>query len=333
MPLTKSCPDESLANALLAVIREHDNILVAAHANPDGDAIGSTGAMGCILKAMGKRFAMYNPSGLPEYLNWVQLPGMIHTSLPLLPFKPGLVISLDCGDVWRMGSDLAAVFGNCPSLCIDHHLGNPQFASLGNWVDPGKAATAQMVAAVADAAGVPLEGILAQCIYLALVTDTGSFTHSNTSAAVFTLAARLLAGGLDAAAIRNKLDNQWSLAKFRLWGRMMGDVRLEHNGQTAICAFDVNTVGSCGAMKEDIEGFCEKMRQIRGVRVAILLRRDPGNICKLSMRSSGNDDVRAVASLFGGGGHLNAAGATFSAETFDLAIREVLDAVKRLSLK
>ena len=185
------------AEEMAAIIQQFDNIVIVAHGSPDGDAIGATGAMGSLVKALGKRFVLYNATGIPDYLEWVPLPGKLVTKPSAIPFKPGLIIVLDCGDAWRMGKELLAVFPEYPSVNIDHHLGNPMFASLGNWVDPGMAATGQMVAAVADAAGVPLTGELAQCVYLSLVSDTGSFTHGNTSAAVFTLAARLVANGLD----------------------------------------------------------------------------------------------------------------------------------------
>lgn len=301
---------ENRAAEMASIIQRHDKILVVAHGSPDGDAIGATGAMAHMVKALGKRFAVYNATGVPEYLTWAPLPGKVYSSVSALPFKPGLIIVLDCGDTWRIGHDLAAVFSDYPSINIDHHLGNPHFASLGNWVDPDMAATGQMVARIADEAGVPLIGDLAVCVYLSLVSDTGSFTHGNTSAAVFSLAARLVAEGLDASAVREKLDNQWSLAKTHLWGHLLQELALEENGQVGICSVSTAEITARGAMREDLEGFAEQMRRIKGVRVAVLLREDAGNRCKLSLRSSGSDDVRSVAAHFGGGGHLNASGAT-----------------------
>ena len=297
------------AEEMAAIIQQFDNIVIVAHGSPDGDAIGATGAMGSLVKAFGK----------------------LVTKPSAIPFKPGLIIVLDCGDAWRMGKELLAVFPEYPSVNIDHHLGNPMFASLGNWVDPGMAATGQMVAAVADAAGVPLTGELAQCVYLSLVSDTGSFTHGNTSAAVFTLAARLVANGLDAAAMREKLDNQWSMPKTKLWGKLMQTLSLECDGTVAVCPVTMEEIGSFGAVREDLEGFAEQMRRIKGVRVAVLIRQDPGNRCKLSLRSSGSDDVRSVAALFGGGGHLNAAGATIDDADMDAVTRQTIKAIQDIT--
>lgn len=320
------------AEEMAALIQQFDNIVIVAHGSPDGDAIGATGAMGYLVKALGKRFILYNATGVPDYLSWVPLPGKLVSKPSAIPFKPGLVVVLDCGDAWRMGKDLFAVFPSYPSVNIDHHLGNPQFATLGNWVDPGMAATGQMVAAIADAAGVPLSGELAQCVYLSLVSDTGSFTHGNTSAAVFALAARLVAGGLDAASMREKLDNQWTMPKTRLWGKLMQTLTLESEGRIALCPVTSEEIASFGAVREDLEGFVEQMRRIKGVRVAVLIRQDPGHRCKLSLRSSGTDDVRSVAAVFGGGGHLNAAGATIDAADLGTVIGQTLKAIQEVTL-
>lgn len=320
------------AAEIVAILKQYDNIVVAAHGSPDGDAIGATGAMAFLARKLGKTVAVYNATGIPEYLDWVPLPGRMYTKPALLPFKPGLIIILDCGDIWRMGKELNAVFQSYPSINIDHHLGNPLFASLANWVDPSMAATGQMVAYIAEAAGIPLEGELAECIYLSLVTDTGSFTHGNTSAEVFSLAARLVAGGLNASFIRERLDNQWSLAKTRLWGNLMQQLTLEADGAVALCCVTLETITRYGAVREDLEGFSEQMRRIKGVRVALLIRQDPGNRCKLSLRSSGNDNVRSVAARFGGGGHLNAAGATVDLD-MSTTIQQALAAIQEITLK
>lgn len=295
---------------LVETLRDHDHFLVAAHGSPDGDAIGATGAMGHLLQAMGKSVVLYNANTLPDHLRGVPLSGPLWNTLRHLPFKPKTVVALDSGDVWRLGNDLADVLHRYPTINIDHHRGNPNFGTLANWVDPDMAACGQMVATLADAAGVPLCGELAACVYISLVADTGSFTHGNTSAAVFTLAARLVENGLDAAALRDRMDNTWTQGKARLWGTLLQKLRLEKGGAVCLCTVTLPEIGACGANKEDMEGFVEQMRRLRGVRVAMLLREDHPRRCKVSLRSSGPDDVRAMAGRFGGGGHTNAAGAT-----------------------
>lgn len=308
-PETPAAPHADIAR-VVEMLRDHDHFLVAAHGSPDGDAIGATGAMGHVLRAMGKSVILYNANGLPDHLSWAPLPGPLWNTLHHLPFKPKAVVVLDSGDAWRLGNDLADVLHRYPSINIDHHRGNPNFGTLANWVDPDMAACGQMIAALADEVGVPLSGELAECVYISLVADTGSFTHGNTSAAVFRLAARLVESGLDAAALRDRMDNNWTPGKARLWGTLLQKLRLDKNGAVCLCTVTMPEIASCGASKEDIEGFVEQMRRLRGVRVAMLIREDHSRRCKVSLRSSGPDDVRAMAARFGGGGHTNASGAT-----------------------
>ena len=265
--------------------------------------------MGWLLRAMGKQFALYNATGMPRHLEWLNLPSPLHTRLHSLPFRPGLVVALDSGDLWRLGHELATVFAEYPSLNLDHHLGNPNYGSLGNLVDMDMAATGQIVAVLSDAAGIPLVGGLAEGVYLSLIADTGSFSFDNTTPEVLELAARMIRLGLDAKALREKHDSQWTLAKAGLWGHLLQSIRLEDEGRIAFVEARLEDFARTGALRDDLEQFVELMRSITGVRVALLVREDAPGMNKISLRSRGADDVCSVAAAFGGGGHLNAAGA------------------------
>jgi phosphoesterase RecJ-like protein len=312
-----------MAAGIAAMLRERDNILVAAHAGPDGDAIGATAAMGWLLQGLGKRFALYNPSGLPESYAWVRLPQRLLSSLEVLGFVPELLVTLDCGDAQRLGPELAQLIETLPSINLDHHLGNPHFGSLGNWVDPDMAATGQMIAEVARAAGASLSGGLAEGICLSLVSDTGSFAFGNAGAAVFRLMADMADGGLDYAGLRERMDTQWSLARSALWGRLLGKVESRCDGRLLLCVIRRKDLEDCEAAAEDLEGFVELLRRHKGVELAATLREVTPDRCKLSMRSIGGVDARALALRFGGGGHTNAAGATML-EPVDGALKSVI---------
>lgn len=311
----------------LAALRGHDHIVVASHLNPDGDALGATCAMGYLLQSMGKRVALYNATGVPRHLEWLTLPGVVHTRFSGLPFRPGLIVALDSGDLWRLGDELAGVFARYPSINIDHHLDNPAYGSVANLVDPGMAATGEIVAALADAAHVPLTGGLAQGVYLSLIADTGSFSFGNTSPEVLELTARMMRLGLDVEALRATYDSQWTLAKAGLWGRLLQTIRLEDAGRIALCEVSARDFAETGALKSDLEFFAEQMRCFVGVRVALLVREDGPNRVKISLRSREDDDVRQVAAHFGGGGHRNAAGAVIDMPRVK-AVPLLLDMVK-----
>jgi phosphoesterase RecJ-like protein len=316
-----------MAAKIAAMLHERDNILAAAHASPDGDAIGATVAMGWLLQGLGKRFALYNASGLPASYAWVTLPQPLLSSLAGLPFTPGLIVTLDCGDAHRLGPELAQLLETLPSINLDHHPGNPLFGSQGNWVDPDMAATGQMIAEVARAAGVPLSGGLAEGVCLSLVSDTGSFAFGNTNATVFRLMADMVENGLDFAGLRERMDTQWSLIRSALWGRLLGKVESLCDGRLIVCVIRRDDMDACGAASDDLEGFVEILRRHRGVKIAATLREDAPDRCKLGMRSCGGVDVRALAARFGGGGHKNAAGATFH-EPVDGALEKVIAAVR-----
>ncbi|MCH5276751.1 MAG: bifunctional oligoribonuclease/PAP phosphatase NrnA [Desulfovibrionaceae bacterium] len=297
------------------LLRRHDRILVAAHANPDGDAVGACVALGWALRELDKNVLLYNATGFPEYLSWLRLPSPLLASLDRLPAPPDLVVALDCGEAKRLGSDLSSLLNSVPSINIDHHPGNPAYGSLYNWVDPGMSSTGEMVGMVAGALGVPLTGVLAESLYVALVSDTGSFAYDSTTPGSLRLAASLTEQGLNVSAVRARLDNSWSEPKLRLWGRLMQEARLLEDGRLAAGLVSRALLDELGAAREDCEGFVEQLRRVSSVRVAVMLREaEPdadGRACtRVSLRSSGADDVRAVAAQFGGGGHKNAAGAT-----------------------
>ncbi|SDF58789.1 DHH family phosphoesterase [Desulfovibrio legallii] len=298
------------AERMAAALTGLDRVVVAAHVHPDGDAVGSLAAAGHILRALGRRFMLYARPGLPRYLDFFTLPAPLYSSLERPPFAPRAALLLDCGEPERLGPELAAALPRLKSVNIDHHLGGSGMGSLDNWVEPEAAATAQLVGYTALAAGLPLTGGLAQGVLLGLVTDTGGFAHGNTSAAVLALAAHLVAGGCDLAALRERMDNTWTLGHLHLWGELMGRAQLLENGSVAFCPVYLEDFRRHQAMKEDLEGFVEHLRRLRGTRAAVLLREDAPERCKFSLRSFGPVDVRAVAARLGGGGHRNAAGGT-----------------------
>lgn len=329
MPLMTEIPENwrEPAARVVASLRGLDRVLVAAHVNPDGDALGSMSALGWLLKAMGKEFVLYSPSGVPEYLSFLSLPCTLLTSLERLPFEPRALVLLDCGEPHRLGDDLATAlegrFAETAIINIDHHLGSDGMGTVDNWIEPAAAATAQLAAYVCLAAGLRPEGPLGESLALGLVTDTGGFLHGSTTGAVFRLAALLSDSGCDIHKLREKLDNNWSPARMALWARLMQRVEISCDGRAALALARLEDLRQCGALKEDLEGLVEQFRRLRGVEASGILREDAPGVYKLSLRSTGTTDVRSVAVQFGGGGHRNAAGGTLRMEG-----EEAFDAVR-----
>ena len=301
----------------------HDDFLVCAHARLDGDALSSMAAMGTFLRARGKRFCLYAPFGVPDFLDFVELPGTVHTSLEELPFRPGVVVALDCGVPGRLGDDLEAVFADLPCINVDHHEG-AGMGTLATAVLPDAASTTQALASVFFAAGAHFDATLSRLLMLGLVTDTGGFRHANTSPRVLAPAAFLEAHGASIHHLREKLEKIWSLQRMHLWGRMSAELQLLFDGRVALCPLSLDTLQSCGATSVDTEGFVEHMRELKSVEVACFVREQSPGTCKFSLRSVEQVDVCAVAASFGGGGHKNAAGGTLA-----LPLDRALDTLER----
>lgn len=320
---TLYAPAQTIADAL----RGADNMLITSHANPDGDALGAMYALARGLAYLGKRVALCNATGAPEYLAWLPAPEQVYTTLTQLPFTPQCALVLDCADAARLGRLFAPGVCALPTINIDHHVDNPHFGTLANWVEPRMAATGQMAAAILNALQVPLTGAIADAIYVAVSTDTGNFSFENTSAEVLELVAYLLRQGLSIGVLRQHIDNQWPLSKMRLWGKALCTLTLHENGRVALVALSQADIHAHNAQKEDGEGLVEHIRRLRGVDVAVFVREDSPTQSKISLRSHGPINVQAMAARFGGGGHAHAAGATLDMP-FDAAVHSTLMAVR-----
>lgn len=322
--------------AIIKALGRARRVLSAAHVSPDGDAVGSALALAAIVQSLDAEARVFLPGGIPSSFSWLKSPAPVVSSLEELGgWVPELLLFADCGDAHRAGPELAALaakelppgWEGLLTANIDHHKSNPMFADL-NWVEPERAATGELVGLMAEELGLPLSGSLGEALYLALVTDTGNFTYANTSAGCLAMAARIVDAGLDVAGFTDRTENNWSLARMHLWGRLMGDVSLHVGGAVACCLVPRSYLEAAGLSNDDLEGFASWLRRIKGVRVAIFIREDGAGLCKISLRSMGDFDVRAVAALFGGGGHASAAGAETTMPP-QQAARALLEEIER----
>lgn len=318
------------AKRIVEALKSLDKVIVSAHVNPDGDAVASLVAAGHVLRALGKEFVLYSSTGLPNYLDFVKLPGIVRTSLSPLPFAPQAGFFLDCNRADRMGKeDIVALAHSLPSVNVDHHEGYHGLGSVASWIVPEAAATAQLMCYVAMAAGLPLEGDLGNGLMVGLITDTGGFRHANTSVEVLELVTLLVRNGVDLSDIRTRIENCWSVGRFRLWADLFGRMQLHCDDQLAVCAVRLADLRKHCALKEDLEGFVEYMRRLKGVKITLMLREDAPGYWKISMRSSGNMDMEQVAARFGGGGHKNAAGGNIAMPEQE-AIEAMVSAIQPL---
>lgn len=290
---------------VLEVLRREDDFLLAAHVNPDGDAVGSLAALGFVLKALGKRFTLYCATGAPRHYDWLTLPSPLRTELPEDGFS--WVVTLDCGDLGRVGEALEYRARRDRLVNIDHHLGNPGFGAV-NWVDPTSSSTGEMIADLARDLGLPLSGPLGEAIYTAVVTDTGYFSFNGTSPRTLELAAELMRQGLSPGRVNAKIQNQWSLGRIRLWSEVLRGAALHMGGKVGSIRIPKALLDETETTAEDCDGIINFVLRVRGVRLALSVRENAPGRVKFSLRSVGDVNVQALAVRFGGGGHKNAAG-------------------------
>ncbi|MFO7717050.1 MAG: bifunctional oligoribonuclease/PAP phosphatase NrnA [Desulfohalobium sp.] len=286
-------------------LKQTDAVLIVSHAHPDGDALGSTAALGWLLQRMGKTVTLYNASAVPEQFEWLPLPGPLRNELPAT--LPECIVVLDCGDETRVHNDGSFPFPKNRVLNIDHHLGNPEFGHL-NWVEPQRSSVGEMIGLLAQDYGIALSGELGACVYLAMTTDTGSFGFSNTGPDTLRLAADIVEAGLDPSRLQAQLQNQLTLPRLHLHGVALQQARTYCRGRLAVVGVSQAMLEATGTTAADCEGLVTAMRNIKGAWAGISLRETPEGSIKFSLRSWGDVDVQAIAAAFSGGGHKNAAG-------------------------
>lgn len=328
----------TIPSALKEAMRSSRRVLLACHKSPDGDAIGSVVGLACIARHFGADARIVQFAPLPEFLSWLPMPVPVIADMAGLgDWVPDLVCFADCGDVDRAGEELAAWmrdksffshlgWSDITTVNIDHHLSNPGYADI-NWIEAERAATGELVGMLAEDLGIKLDGLLGQALYLALSSDTGNFTYSNTSADAFAMASRIVDAGLDVAAFTNKYENNWDIARMHLWGRLMSEVSLLEGGSVALSIVPRSYLTELGLRRSALEGFASWIRRLKGVRISLFVREDGPDFCKISLRSMGDFNVQKVASRFGGGGHAAAAGAELSMSP-DKAAHEVLAVIR-----
>lgn len=310
--------DPSAAAKLLA---SKQKILITAHLNPDGDALGSMAGIAHLCLALGNEPRLVNQSKLPEFLEWLELPvPLAHSYAELSGWVPDLAVFLDCGDAERVGpdgADLAAGkrlpgWEEVKILNIDHHYGNPEFGDV-NFVRPSAGATAELVGELAEYLGQPLTGQLGEAIYLGLTSDSGNFTYSSATPSLIAMAARIVAGGLKVEEFTKKSVNNWSIGRMQLWGELMQNLQFSAEGKIVTTVITNAILKKHDCKAGDLEGFVSFLRHLKTAQVSLLVR-EKNSIggSKISLRSMGGKDsvdVQKVAAQFGGGGHKSASGA------------------------
>jgi phosphoesterase RecJ-like protein len=298
-----------MSNALAQIadrLRKARKILVVAHAYPDCDALGSQLALGNILSSMGKEVVLYAEEPASHILDFLPGSDTLSTELPAVEDFDCLV-SLDCGDARRLGKKMDHLLRIRPVLVIDHHNGH-QFFGDESWVEDFRSSTGEMVYELSLVLGADLSYDTAYCLYAAIVSDTGSFKYSSTSARCLEIASKLVAHGVKPVEIAGKIFDSFSKNRLCLLQNVLSTLQLYEDDKLAFISVTCKQYQETGTIPEDTELFINYPRSLDTVKVAVFLKETVEGLVSVSLRSKGRYDIAKVARKFGGGGHRNAAG-------------------------
>ncbi len=288
--------------------REHQRFAILSHVRPDGDALGSQLALALSLKQLGKDVRVWNEDGMLEKYSFLARAQLL-TKPPSGPEDVDVAIALDTAIQNRLGTTLQAIHTAKIWINIDHHPSNPGYGDLV-YVDPTAPATGQILFELIKSERLPFDRAIAENLYVAISTDTGSFQYPNTTARTFEIAAELVRAGVDVGRINQQVYENYPRRRVELLRELLRTMRFEDGGRVASFSLSLKTAAELGVLPEDNEGLIDHLRAIRGVIVAVFFEELTDGKVRVSMRSkSEKADVCAICQKFGGGGHTLAAGA------------------------
>lgn len=294
---------DKLAQIALRLKSHVGSVIVAAHEDPDGDALGSVLGLTRALQSLGIHAV---PVGAPpKYLEYLPQPNELTSSLAVLP-EGALLVALDSAEVTRVVGVPMNQPG-VPIINIDHHGSNPRFGEIA-LVSPDKAATALMVKDLIAALGVSLTAEIAAPLLTGVITDTGFFRNSNANGEVLRAAADLVEAGASMVAINEALGIT-TRNSFKLQSEVYATITYDLGGKVISAFVNDAMLTRVGCTWEEVESLVSHLRSAEGTLLAVLYK-DYGDKVKVSMRSKANVSAQAIAVALGGGGHVPAAGAT-----------------------
>ena len=292
---------------IAATLRGNQRIAVLSHVRPDGDAFGSQLALGISLRQLGKDVAIWNEDGMLGKYSFMPCSELLSRP-PAEPETFDLGVALDTAVQNRLGTAFEAVRAKS-WINIDHHPTNPRYADL-NYIDPAAPATGQILFDLLSSEQLPMNAEIAENLFVAISTDTGSFQYPNTTARTFEIGAELLKLGVNVGRVSQLLYDSYPRRRVELLRELLGTMRFAADGQVASFSLSLDTTSKLGVKAEDNEGLIDHLRAIEGVVVAVFFEELLEGKVRVSMRSKSEAaDVSAICQRFGGGGHKLAAGA------------------------
>jgi phosphoesterase RecJ-like protein len=315
-----------ILDRILETIREAKTICVVGHMRPDGDCIGSQLGLTLALRAAGKEVVCWNQDAVPEKYRFLD-PGKDFAK-PKSGATFDAVIATDCASYERLGTVTNFIHQRKTLINIDHHESNTRYGDM-NWVSPREPSTGELIYRLLKLARWPITKPIADCLFTAISTDTGSFQYATTRPGTFHAGAELVTRGANLARICNEVYQSFPLSRAKLLKLLYNKFKLTHNDRIAYFWLKQADLTRTGADSNDTEGLIDHIRAIEPVVVACVFEEIEPELTRVSFRSKSKDvNVSDIASQFGGGGHPAAAGARIAGRPMSIQ-RRVVAALKK----
>lgn len=307
---------------IISKIKESRKLAIMSHIMPDGDSIGSSLALYNALVRSGKDVRLIIDDDVPKVYRFLKNADRVKRPGEYESFDA--VIALDCGDKERLGRSGLYLENNFV-INIDHHISNNEFGNM-NMVDTNAAATGEIIYNIIKILGIDMDREISECLYTAIVTDTGQFQYSNTTSVTHQIAGDLINNGVNASLMFERIYQNVSKEKIVLMKTALSSLEFHHRDRISCISLTLEQMKKANAMEEDSDGLINLARDIECVEAAIFLKELETGRVKVGLRSKKTVDVAAVAKKFGGGGHVRAAGCTLSGTVAEVK-GKILDAV------
>lgn len=316
-----------MLSQVVELIEAKRKFAITSHRRPDGDSLGSSLGLYWLLRALDKDVEVIMRDPVPHA--YQQLPGAKNVRVtPAVDGSYHAVFVIECSDVTRPGlEELEKQF----VVNIDHHSTTALFGKI-NWIDSTASAVGEMIYNLCKATGVRVTKEIAECVYTALITDTGSFHFSNTTERTFKVASELLRTGVKPAKAAEAVFASYPWSRIQLMGAVLSTARRDSTGRVALLRHSLEMQHTAHSSDEDADGFVNYPLTVGEVEAVAMLRESEPGVYRTSLRSKGEVNVAKVAEKFGGGGHRNAAGCTLRGtweEAEEKIIALLQDAVER----
>jgi len=315
-----------IIDRIIEALRDCQTICIVGHVRPDGDCVGCQVGLALALENEGKKVWCWNEDRIPEKYKFLDPDRRIQKPKPGMEFD--CVIATDAASFERLGSVRACVGQRKVFINIDHHQSNTRYADI-NWVSAREPSTGELLFKLLKAAKWPITRPIADCLFTAVSTDTGSFQYPNTQPGTYHVAGELVRRGANLARICDEVYQSYPLSRARLLRHVYSHFRLTQQNQIAYLWLKQADFTRTGAESADSEGLIDHIRAIAPVVVACVFEELEPELTRISLRSKCDKvNVNEIAAQFGGGGHSAAAGARIAGKPLTVQ-RRVIAAIKK----